>query len=222
MIFIKSQDSNNLACLSKQICQILNLGIKIQYQGQVQSKGMKGYFFFKESIKNMKTSATVTRSSKHVCKKIIQYVDFENADVIVELGAGDGVITEHLLASMGPNTKLISFEILDQFCDKLRAIDDDRLIVVNDSAEHLNKYLKENGFDKAYDVVSAIPFVALPKELSKKILKEVKRNIRKGGNFSQLHYSTLVKGIYEDIFGEVKTEFVPLNIPPAFLHFCKG
>ncbi len=183
---------------------------------------MKGYFFFKESLKNMKTSATVTRSSKFVCKKMIQYVDFENADLIVELGAGDGVITEHILEAMRPDSRLMVFEILDQFCDKIRGIDDERLIVINDSAEHIGKYLKEYGFEQAYDVVSAIPFVALPKELAKTILSEVKKHIRPGGNYSQLHYSTLVKGLYEEFFGEVEIEFVPLNFPPAFIHYCKG
>ncbi len=183
---------------------------------------MKRFFFFKESLKNMKTSATVTRSSRFVCKQIIQYVDFENADVIVELGAGDGVITHHLLKAMKPNSKLISFEILESFCEKLNEIDDDRLIVINDSAENIGRHLKENGFEEAYDVVSAIPFVTLPKTLAKKILSEVKLYLRPGGNFSQLHYSTLAKGLYEEIFGKVETQFVALNIPPAFLHFCKG
>ncbi len=170
----------------------------------------------------MKTSATITRSSKFVCKKMIQYVDFEHADLIIELGAGDGVITEHILEAMGPNTKLMAFEILDSFCEKLHEIDDDRLIVINDTAENLGKYLEQYGFSQIHDVVSAIPFVALPKDLSKRILKKVKQYIRPGGSYSQLHYSTLAKNIYEEVFGKVETEFVPLNIPPAFLHFCKG
>ncbi len=178
-------------------------------------------FFFRESLKNMKTSATVTRSSRFVCKKMIEYVDFENADVILELGAGDGVITRHILNSMKPNTKLIVFEILEQFCEKIRQIEDDRLIIIQDSAENLEEHLNRLGYQQVHDVVCAIPFVTLPKELSKNILLQVKKVLRPGGVHVQLHYSTLVKKMYEEIFGIVDIKIVPLNIPPAFLHICR-
>jgi phospholipid N-methyltransferase len=179
-------------------------------------------FFAKESIKNMKTSATITPSSKYVCKKMISHVDFQHADVVVELGAGDGVITKYILQEMRPGSKLIVFEILDQFCKKLRQIDDPRLVVIQDSAENMGKHLKEHGYDYAHDVVSAVPFVMLPKELSKRILAEVKQYIRPGGSMVQLHYSTLAKNLYKEIFGKVEVEFVARNIPPAFLHVCRG
>ncbi len=182
---------------------------------------MGKFYFAKESIKQLKTTGTITRTSKKTCQKMVSYLDFENADVIVELGAGDGVITKHILKKMKPNTKLIVFEVLEQFCDKLREIDDDRLIVVQDSAENLPKYLKENGFEKAHDVLSAIPFVVLEDDLAEKILKTVRDNMRKDGILVQLHYSTLAKKIYEKVFKSVKVQFFPMNIPPAFIHLCR-
>ncbi len=178
--------------------------------------------FFLNSLKNMRTTASIAPSSKYVCKKMTSHLDFENADVIVELGAGDGVITKHILAQMGPDTKLMVFEILDDFCEKLREIDDSRLIIIQDTAENLGQHLKKHGFEQAHDVISAVPFVMLPEKDSRSIIGEVKKYIRSGGKFIQLHYSTLVKRFYEDIFGNVKIQFAPFNIPPALLHISIG
>lgn len=182
---------------------------------------MGRWSFFKESVKNIKYTGTVTRSSRFICKEMISYIDFENADVIVELGAGDGVITRHILKAMKPETKLLVFEISEPFCEEIREIDDDRMVVIQDSAENLEKYLKQYGFSQVHDVISAIPFVVVPDDLAKKIVGEVRKYLRKGGTMVQLHYSLLTKKLYEEAFDDVSIKFVPLNIPPAFLHICK-
>ncbi len=178
---------------------------------------MKRIQFFRESIKNIKEIGTITRSSKFVCKEMINHVDFAKSKVLVELGAGDGVITKHILKAMGPNTKLLSFEVNSAFCDVMRAIDDDRLIVVEDSAEHLQKHVDELNMGQPDFIISAIPFVSLPEELSYSIVRNSKKALKMNGKYIQIHYSLLVKKMYKTVFGNVDVNFVPLNIPPAFV-----
>ncbi len=173
--------------------------------------------FFKEGIKNLKTVGTLTRTSKFVSKEMVSHVDFDNAQTIVELGAGDGAITKHILAKMHPNSKLIAFEVNSAFCELLREFNDDRLIVVEDSAENLGQVLKKNNLKEADFIISAIPFVALPDELSYKIVEESRDNLKTGGKYIQIHYSLLVRKMYRKIFGNVDVNFVTLNIPPAFV-----
>ncbi len=174
--------------------------------------------FFKEGIKNLKTVGTITRSSKYVCKEMTSFIDFASAKVIVELGAGDGVITKHILRAMRPDAKLIVFEVNDAFCDILREIQDDRLIVAQDSAERIGDYLKANELGSEADfIVSAIPFVTLPDDISYKIVETSRDHLAKGGLYIQLHYSLLVKKMYKKVFGNVDVNFVPINIPPAFV-----
>lgn len=173
--------------------------------------------FFRESLKNLRTTGTITRSSKSLCKHMIKYVDFNDAKLIVELGAGDGVLTKHILNKMGPDTMLLSFEVNAEFCKQLRAIDDQRLITIEDSAENLEKYLKEYQFAEVDAVISAIPFVSLPDELGLTIIGECNRFLKKGGMFTQMHYSLLAKKLYQRVFGNVDVHFVPINIPPAFV-----
>ena len=174
--------------------------------------------FFREGIKNLKTVGTITRSSKFVCKEMVSFIDFSTAKVIVELGAGDGVITKHILKGMRPDAKLLVFEVNEAFCDLLHNINDDRLIVVADSAEKIGDYLTKNNLgDTADYIISAIPFVALPDELSYQIVEASRDHLSKGGLYVQLHYSLLVRKMYKKVFGNVDVNFVPLNIPPAFV-----
>jgi len=148
---------------------------------------------------------------------MIKPVNFERATLIVELGAGDGVITKHILKKMRPDAKLVVFEVNPQFCEKVRSIKDDRMVVIEDSAENLTEHLAKLSLPKADFIVSAIPFVALSKELTITIVKTCFDNLVKGGLFIQMQYSLLLKKTYERIFGNVKIDFVPVNVPPAFV-----
>lgn len=173
--------------------------------------------FFREGVKNLKTVGTFTRSSRFLCKGATKHIDFSKADMIVELGAGDGVITEHILEDMRPDAQLLAFEVNGKFCDTLRNIKDPRLVIAEDSAEKISQYLSELGKEEADYIVSAVPFVALPKELGTSIVRESHRSLRKGGLYIQVHYSLLLKNLYESIFGNVDVNFIPLNVPPAFV-----
>ena len=104
--------------------------------------------------------------------------------------------------------------------DLLRKLNDDRLIVAQDSAENIQKYLVENGFDKADYVVSTLPFVNIPEDIGTRILNASKDNLKTGGIFSQLNYSLLTKDLYESVFGNVKYDFIMRNVPPAFILTC--
>jgi len=110
--------------------------------------------FLKESLRNLKTVGTVTRSSPFLCKGMIKPVDFKKADVIIELGGGDGVVTKHILRAMKPDAKLLTFEVNGHFCNIIREIKDDRLHVIEDSAEHLEAHLKKHGIKKVDYIIS--------------------------------------------------------------------
>lgn len=176
--------------------------------------------FFRESIKNLKTVGTITRSSKYLCKGMVKPIDFSTAKVIVELGAGDGVVTQHILKKMRKDAILLSFELNPKFCEQMREIEDDRLVVVEDDAEKLPSYLEQYGHKKADAIISAIPFTIIPKEVTYRILENCKNHLIDGGKYVQIHYSLLPKKIYEAVFGNLDVNFVPLNVPPAWVMVC--
>lgn len=177
--------------------------------------------FLKTGIKNLKTVGAVTRSSKFLCKKSISFIDFSEADLIVELGAGDGVVTKHLLKNMKPDAKLLAFEIMPDMAKLLRKIKDKRLVVIEDSAINLPKYLAEHNTEKVKYISSAIPFVMLPEEEALAMIQTCHDSMVQGGVFMQIHYSLIAKKLYQQVFGNVDVNFVPLNVPPAWVLVSK-
>lgn len=178
---------------------------------------MNRFKFFKEGIRNIKTVGTVTRSSRYLCDKVINHSKVHQAKVIVELGAGDGVLTKRILDRMPDNCKLIAFEINDMFIDTLEAIEDDRLVVAADSAENIRQYLDQEGLKEVDIVYSAIPFSVFPKALARNIVNLSKSVLALDGEYLQIHYSLVEKKLYESVFGNVEIFFQPINIPPAFI-----
>lgn len=173
--------------------------------------------YLREGIRNLKTMGTLTRSSRQLCKNMVSHVNFTDAELIVELGAGDGIITKSILQKMRPDSKLLVFEVNPKFCQILRQINDPRMMIAEDSAEKLGEYLEKMGYAKVDYVISAIPFVMLPKQLGLDIISNCHYYLKIGGRFVQFHYSLVAKNIYETIFGNVDINFVPINIPPAFV-----
>ena len=168
-------------------------------------------------MRDIKTVGTIASTSSSTGRRMIRQIDFTKADCIVELGAGDGVITKEILAKMAHTCKLISFEINPRFCEELDKIKDDRLVVINDSAEKITEYVAKYGFDKADHVISALPFSSLPLALGESIVTKSKDCLREGGLYVQIHYSLHRKPLYERIFGNVDWEITTINIPPAFI-----
>ena len=82
----------------------------------------KKFNFFKEAVKNYKTSGTIMPSSKYLAGKMLKEIDFSKADIIIELGPGNGAITHNILAKIKPSTILICFEINDAFYNELTKI----------------------------------------------------------------------------------------------------
>ena len=182
---------------------------------------MSTFSFLLEGLKNLQTTGTLTRSSPALCKAAVDRIDWAHTNVVVELGAGDGVITKHILERMPAHGKVIAFEVSEDLCDDMRAFNDPRLIVAQDSAENIRHYLDQVGADKADHIISAIPFAALPEDVGRRIVRAAKDNLRPGGCYNQVHYSLKTKAYYEEAFGEVETKRVWANVPPAWLLYCR-
>jgi phospholipid N-methyltransferase len=178
--------------------------------------------FLKESFRNIRTTGSITRSSKYLVREMMVPINFKEAKVIIELGAGDGVLTVELLNRMSPDALLLCFEINVEFCKILRgAIDDPRFILIEDSAENLEVHLQKYGFKEADCIMSAIPFIALPNELVFSIVGICHKILKTKGLYIQYHYSSFIQKMYRKFFGNVAVVFVPMNIPPAFVMVCE-
>jgi phospholipid N-methyltransferase len=123
---------------------------------------------------------------------------------------------------MPEDSVLLVFEINKEFCDKLSEINDSRIKVISDSAEHLVEYLAQNKIEKVDYIVSSLPFAMIPNSIVKNILSVAKKVLGTTGTYIQYQYSLNALRKLKDTFKDVDLNFTPMNIPPAFVFVCKN
>ncbi len=180
---------------------------------------MSRFRFLLEALKNFKEVGTVTRSGRALSRKIASFITKDDKYVL-ELGAGDGAITSKILQNMHPEGILLCFEINPNMVEVLNLIDDPRLIVINESAETMEEHMRAHDITAFDGIVSAIPYIVLPKELANKIISLCKRNLKMDKFYLQVHYAKTKLSLYTQAFGNIETFWVLLNVPPAYVFKC--
>ncbi len=94
---------------------------------------MKKIFLWTQLLKDIKVTGAVALSSGFLVKQMLKSVNFSKNQVIVELGAGTGCITEVLAKKINSDSKLIVLEVNDIFCRMLREkFTNDIKYIIND------------------------------------------------------------------------------------------
>jgi phospholipid N-methyltransferase len=177
--------------------------------------------FLKQFLKEKKMVGSMTPSSRFLAAKMLENVNFETTQVIVELGPGTGVFTEKIISKLGPNARLLVFELNEQFYEALKVkITDPRVTIIHDSAEKIEDYLNQNQLSKADVIISSLPLANFPEELKEAILESSKRSLSESGKYVQFQYSLVSKKNLEKVFSKIKIGFTPFNFPPAFVYTC--
>lgn len=161
--------------------------------------------------------AAFASSSKFLITDVLKEVE-TNSKLIVEQGAGDGVLSIKLLKKINKEGKLILIEQNKDFLRILKDVDDQRVILNNGYAEDFNYPSFVGKYEKADSIISSIPFSFLNKNDREKIVKSASRNLKVGGKLIIFHqYSLLMKEVLKKEFGNVKVKFVMRNFFPCFI-----
>lgn len=184
------------------------------------AKKRKGASFFKEFLKERKTVGSIAPSSRYLSRRMIAKVDFSEAKAIVELGPGTGPITKEIVKRLNPDTQLLIFEMNSEFVEKFLQFDQPNIHVINDSAEHIGKYMEKYGIEKVDYIISSLPLTNFPPELKERILDESIRSLKTGGVYMQYQYMTTAFKLLKSKFQKVRLQYAPFNIPPAFVYTC--
>ena len=183
---------------------------------------MKSLIFLKEYITKPRTVGAVLPSSKYLADKMVANIDFDRARCIVEYGPGTGVFTDKILKLRRADTVLIlienNAEFYGQLKNKYRA--EANLSIINDSAEHVCKYLPEYG--AADYIVSGLPFASLPPEVSSNILQETQKCLKHGGKFITFQYTLLKRDFIGGYFRDIEIKRELRNVPPAYVLSCSN
>ena len=178
--------------------------------------------FARNFFRHPRMLGSIVPSSRFLIKRLLQPIDWEQARVIVEYGPGVGVITAEILRRMRPDAILIAIELNPDFVTHLRStLPDERLKVIEGSAESVGEVLRRFGHDKANYIISGIPFSTIPAAVRERILRNTSAALAPGGAFLVFQFSTRVLEDLQRVFHYVRRKFEPLNVLPAHLFFCE-
>ncbi|MBN7810561.1 methyltransferase domain-containing protein [Algoriphagus sp. H41] len=171
-----------------------------------------------ELYSNLSTTGALAFSSRALVNKMLSYTHIEQADLILELGGGDGSITQGIIERLSPQGELLVFEINSSFCESMRRqFPQENVRIICDSAENMDKYL---GGRSADYIISSLPFVILPKEVTDEILSKSRDSLAPKGKMVIMTYSFHLKRLFKKFFSHLETKFTFRNLPPAFVMIC--
>ena len=184
---------------------------------------MKDFLLFVSNfVKNPLGTGAIAPSSRFLTEEITSKIDFKNSRNIVELGPGLGVFTKAILRKSDKNARIFSFDVNKNFCSYMeRKVIDNRLMIINESAEKIRETLKKFKVKKVDCVVSGLPFLDFPESKKRRIIKEVRNSLSNNGRFVLFQYTTRLGKMLDSNFRKVKRTFVMRNIPPAFVYVCE-
>ncbi len=171
----------------------------------------------KEFVKD-KNVASVASTSKHIVEKICNKIDFNKKLIIVEYGPGTGIFTKYILDKMSHDSKLIAVETNEDFVNKLREIDDFRLIVINGSAENIKEILNRLEIKEVSYIISGIPFSFLKESIVMNIIRQSNDILDNNGGFFIYQVSSKIEKYLKKFFPNVSKDFALNNLPPLYIY----
>lgn len=175
--------------------------------------------FFRGFVRNPRGVGYVVPSSRALARNLITASELGGARVIVEYGAGTGILTQEILEAMPWDCKLIAMEIDPRFATLLRKrFRDPRLTIYQGSAVELAVALGKIEADCADVVISGIPFSTLSLDLVREILATTRENLRVGGRFSSYQFRSHARALAEPYFGAARVRAALWNLPPMRIY----
>lgn len=181
-------------------------------------------YFLYNAVFNFKTIGAIAPTSKHVVDLVISKINFNDNITIVEYGAGLGTLSIEIIKKLNETSKLILFEVNDEFfhCLKRKFGSDSRVHVLNCSAENVCNELKKLNISQSEYIISSIPFSLIPIETVCNILKETKKIMFKKSLFITFQYSTYILKHLKKYFDNIDYAFELINIPPAHIYISSN
>jgi phospholipid N-methyltransferase len=174
--------------------------------------------FLRSFLRSPRQVGAVLPTSRRTVRAMLDLATLERARCVVEMGAGTGAYTREILNRLGPDARLLAFEIDRTLADRLASeLRDPRVRVLNDSAERAETYL---GGERADVIVSAIPFTTVPATVRQTLLSTARTLLTDDGTMLVIQYSSFLQAELKRTFPSVRRRFTLLNVPPAFLFAC--
>ncbi len=172
------------------------------------------WMFFRRWMANPLQMGSVVPSSPALCRRVATQARRAPDEMVLELGAGTGVISRALLAGGVPRERLLVVEIVPDMAAHLRR----RLPgvqVLQGDARHLAALVPQVWHGRIGTVVCGIPLVLLPFAEQRRFIDAIDA-VAPGRGF--LHYSYCATSPLPSARHALRARreaWTPLNFPPA-------
>lgn len=184
--------------------------------------------FLRRSFTKIGQLATPFLTGPRLCRQLAGVVPSGTNGVVVELGAGPGVLAEPIRSRLGPDARYVAIEIDEQLVAHLRAHKPWLEVVQGDVAD-LARILDDLGIDRVDAVVSTLPWALFPPQLRQRVMRVIAERLLPGGVMSMIitwmalpnrvrDLRELLDGFFDEVV-ETSTEW--RNPPPARLFLCR-
>jgi phospholipid N-methyltransferase len=131
---------------------------------------------------------------------------------VAELGPGNGAITTFIREKIAESSQLTLVEMDAGFAHICR----ERFPGANVVTGDIEDWLK--GDVGAFDfIISGIPFAVMEPLKRRLVFQLIADHLKPQGSFIMFQYSVSSRDELKTVFGDVTTQFVPLNVLPAFV-----
>jgi phosphatidylethanolamine/phosphatidyl-N-methylethanolamine N-methyltransferase len=180
----------------------------------MQSRVANPVMFFRRWLANPLQMGSVIPSSAALCDRIVRHTRRAGDEVVVELGAGTGVISRALLDSGLPAERLIVVEIVPDMAKHLRTVLPGANVIEGD-ARALPHLVPPHWHGRIGTVICGIPLVLLPVAEQRRFIDAIDL-VAPGRGFLHFSYcATSPLPARRHGLTARREAWTPLNFPPA-------
>jgi phosphatidylethanolamine/phosphatidyl-N-methylethanolamine N-methyltransferase len=170
--------------------------------------------FFRRWLANPLQMGSIIPSSSALCDRIVRHTRRDGDEIVVELGAGTGVVSRALLESGLPPDRLVVVEIVPDMAQHLRAVLPGAIVIEGD-ARRLPDLLPPRWHGRIGTVICGIPLVLLPLAEQRRFIDAIDA-VAPGRGFLHFSYcaTSPLPARRHGLLAR-REAWTPLNFPPA-------
>ena len=187
---------------------------KVALAGDRSPRMANPAMFFRRWLANPLQMGSVVPSSSALCDRIVRHTRCAHDEVVVELGAGTGVISRALLASGLPPGRLIVVEIVPDMARHLRLVLPGVMVIEGD-ARALPDLIPSQWHGRVGTVICGVPLVLLPVAEQRRFIDAIEAVAPARGFLHFSYCATSPLPARRHGLLAHREAWTPLNFPPA-------
>jgi phospholipid N-methyltransferase len=190
---------------------------------------MDSILFLRQFVRHPRKTSAVAPSSTVLARLMTEWIDWPNANAVVEYGPGTGVFTRRIVEQLRPGARFFAIELNDGFVTHLSKRLPD-VTVHHDSVANVRAVCDGEGVEQVDAIISGLGWADFPEPLQRELLGAMMTVLRPGGQFTTFAYlhglglgnARRFRGLLREYFSEVAIAGpVWRNVPPAIAYRCR-